>query len=480
MKTIYKKLLYILSLTLFMLVSCDKYLDLAPEDTLVESEVFKNAATVESSLGEAYFTFFQASTASIAYTIGDFTTMNVDYDSYYDFYVNGNVAPTDDGVKNIWAKFYAGINIDNNLIVKIPLLAKYDESIMKQHIAEAKFLRAFSYFNLLKLYGDGSLTGNDSGLGLPLQLTPFEGYNTGDIIPRSTNLEIYNQILRDLDEAIPDLPVAYANNLATRSRATKGSAWALRSRIYLYLGRYQEAADAAGEVLALTQVYSLTQNLLELFPASDGSSIIPMSQEYIMGFPVSNNIGDYSNGSNNLSFSYYYKRTFWINPDFILEFEPGDNRVDQLMFPGYTSSGIPEQDARITTFKFNNLNSRDNVPVIRLAEVMLTRAEALARISGVNQESVDLLNDIRERSVPAATDYVQGDFSSGDELVARILKERRFELAFEGLYRYDLIRTGQALRNPALPEENYCLPIPQVEVDISKGVIEQNPAYLSR
>jgi hypothetical protein len=185
-----------------------------------------------------------------------------------------------------------------------------------------------------------------------------------------------------------------------------------------------------------------------------------------------------TSANNNIANGYFFKRDFWINKAFINEFEPGDLRVSQLMFPGDQTYNI-EHLNELTTFKFNNSFGRDNVPMIRLAEVMLTRAEALARTSSnVNEEAVGLLNTVRSRSLPSATPFVTTDFANPDALVERILKERKFELAFEGFYRYDLIRTGKPLHTPDLPENKKVLPIPQIEIDISNDIIKQNPGYL--
>jgi SusD family. len=79
--------------------------------------------------------------------------------------------------------------------------------------------------------------------------------------------------------------------------------------------------------------------------------------------------------------------------------------------------------------------------------------------------------------VPAATPYTVNDFASQDELVSAIMQQRRFELAYEGFYRYDLIRTGEPLRQPDIPENKKVLPIPQIEIDISNGILVQNTGY---
>jgi hypothetical protein len=108
---------------------------------------------------------------------------------------------------------------------------------------------------------------------------------------------------------------------------------------------------------------------------------------------------------------------------------------------------------------------------------MLTAAEAIAETEGVTQEAVKWLNDVRTRSLPDATPYTVGDFADAQALVNVVLQQRRWELAFEGHYRYDLIRTGRPLRSPDLEENRKVLPVPQSEIDISNRLIEQNTGY---
>ncbi|MEO9022871.1 MAG: RagB/SusD family nutrient uptake outer membrane protein [Ginsengibacter sp.] len=462
---------------LLLLASCSKKLDLAPENTLVEQDVFKTEAGAEQALTEAYYDFLEAESDGFSYAFGDFTTPNLINSPTYNSYDLGGATPSGYSVNNAWTNFFKTINSANNVIAKIPLYGKFSEAKEKQFIAEAKFIRAFSYLNLLQLFGEGALSGNMNGLGLPLQLTPFEGYNTGEIIPRSTNGEVYAQIVKDLQEALVDLPQSQADATKTKSRATIGSANALLARTYLYMGQFDKAASTAKSVLDLVpSLYSLTNNLLTLFPFNPDGGTINFTPEIIFGLPVSQMISPSVSSSNGIGSVYYFKRSYWIDPDFINSFEPGDLRVSQLIWKGdsvYNSNNLKDK----TTFKFNNSFGRDNVPMIRLAEVMLIRSEALARTSGINQESIDLLNQIRNRSLPNAVPFTVSDFPTQENLIQEILLQRRFELAFEGFYRYDLLRTGQPLNMPDIPDNKKVLPIPQVEIDISNGVIKQNSGY---
>lgn len=459
--------------------ACDKKLDISPENTLTDRDVFKTEAGAEQALAEAYYNLYKASTGNIAYAFGDFTTPLLITNDYYNTYKVGEATPVDDGVVSAWTSHFKAINTANNVIARINEFATFDPNIQKQFIAESKFIRALAYLNLLRMFGDGALTGETDGYGLPIQLTPFEGYNTGDVVARSSNGDVYAQIEKDLKESITDLPAKFNTDLKTRSRATKGSAWALLSRSYLYSRQYEKAADAAEEALADPEnIYDLITNLRSIFPDNTSGAAQALTQEHFLAFPVSSITSSSTSENNNLGNGYFFKRSFYISQQFVQEHEPGDLRVSQLMFKGdqiYNTNALNE----FTTFKFNNQNGRDNVPVIRYAEVVLNRAEALARTTGVTSEAVNLLNSIRNRAVPGATPYTVASFANATALINAILEQRKFELAFEGFYRYDLIRTGQQLTNPDLPEKKKVLPIPQIEVDISNGIIRQNTGYTS-
>lgn len=455
--------------------ACNKQLDLAPEDTTVETEVFQSASSAESALMDVYNKTYEANNGA-AYTIGDFTTdLLVVSNSYYQIVINGELPVDNSTSKSIWADCYSTINVANVMIESIPKLGTYNEDLELQHIAEAKFLRAYNYLVLLKLFGDGALTGNMNGLGLPLQLTPYEGtrYDAANALTRSSVGEVYAQIIKDLTEALVDLQEAYEDDLETRARATKGSVHALLSRVYLYKGDYEKAASEANLLIGNVN-YALNSNLGSVFPLSSGYDV-NLDKEFIYAIPLTFNNGDHQYGTH--FFSYYSKVSYYVPEEFISKYSDTDQRKTTLIWKGYEGAN-GQHPTKFTTSKFNNSDSRDNIPMIRLSEMYLTRAEALVRTSGLTQEAVDLLNEIAGRADLSYTDYVLGDFATADELIDRILLEREKELCFEGLYRYDLIRTGRKLQDKDLPENRYVLPIPKSEIDITKGSLEQNSGYL--
>lgn len=453
-------------------MSCDNQLDLAPTDVLIEKEVFETVENAEAALSDVYYKLFLASTgpthvipdASLPY-VGLPTTTT------YSKYFGGNLDALDSEVANIWTEYYEVINVANVFIDKVPVFGTYDEATELQHIAEAKFNRAYAYWALLCFYGHGALTGNLEGLCVPLQLKPYEGFNSSNLVPRSTNDVIYTQIINDLTDAIVDLPDTYGNNVKTRVRATKTTAQALLSRVHLYKRNYQACVDASDEVLANTS-YKLEPELLDLFPLNEQGTTSNFSDEVIFGFPVSSNGGNFQYGTHAI---YYYYKYIWVDTDFIESMDPMDKRRTDLIYEGNPYDTNPNTVNEKTTYKFNNPDQRDDIQVIRLAEVLLNKAEALAQLNGVNTESVSILNEIKERA--GLTLVQESDFSTKEELLTAIYDERYFETAFEGRGRFDFIRTNRPLRNPNLAENQKIFPIPQREIELSGGILKQNPEY---
>ena len=475
--------IYSIALLAFVgsLTACDKQLDLAPEDTTVESEVFQTAASAESALMDVYNKTYEAN-KSTAYSIGDVTTNLLEVTSTHSMaLVSGNLLTDDYTPEKIWSDTYSAINVANVIIKSVPELGSYNETIEKQHVAEAKFLRAYNYLVLLRLFGDGALQGKMDGLGLPLQLTPYAGteFVSNNALSRSTNNEVYAQIITDLTEALPDLNEDYDVPLETRARATKGSVHALLSRVYLYMGDFQKAAEESA-FFVNNATYRLAAKLRTVFPLSGGVDV-KLDEEFIYAIPLTWNGGNHQFGTH--FYPYYSRSVGYISDDYLGKFTDTDQRKTELVWEGNPLSNY--NSGKPTTSKFNNKDGRDNIPMIRLPEMLLTRSEALARVNGLNQESVDLLNQIASRADVAFVEYSLGDFASDNALIDRILLEREKELAFEGLHRYDIIRTGRKLQFKNadgvfedVPAGRYVLPIPKREIDITKGSLVQNPGYL--
>lgn len=496
----------IIFFTTLLIASCD--LDLAPENVMVDQITYKDAKTAEAALIGAY-TRLNASISGAPTGINNYANFGymllfgelgtptlkqrenssmINMDS-----ANYNSSDHEGYILNIWRTTYNAIDYANNIIVNIMKYGDYEKATMDMHIAEAKFLRAYEYLLLLQTYGDGALTGDMNGLGVVLRLTPYDGYRPEDVSSRATVGETYAQIVKDLQEALPFLSNNNATTLVSRTRATKTAAFALLSRVYLYRGSskndladMQLASDYADSVLLNTKNYTFstsnTHHTSWLFPLNATgaeTNSANYSDEVILLSPCYTNATSYANG---VGSSFFNKSNFSVDPAFTELYPAGDRRgyidpttsVVSLIWQGSQTS-FPSD---MTSYKFNNGSGYNNVLYIRLSEVKLTKAEAYARINGVNTESLKHLNDINKKSYATKpADFTLTSFATTQELIDRILLERMKELAFEGHTRFDLIRTNRSLRVATIPAEKKILPVPDYEVKISYGKILQNKGF---
>lgn len=471
MKRSYSLFIFIVVLT----AACNKKLDVVPEDKLVEKQVFENAQNTLSFLSEAYFNLFKGTTGN-TYAVGDLTTgiiANSPFQS--DPAYTGDYDPVNN-VPTIWATNYYTVNLANIIINRLPGLGTFSDSLKSQYVAEAKFIRAFAYSTLLKMYGDGALENKMSNAGVPLQLTPFDGYDgSTQNIPRSTNAAVYSQILKDLQEAYAGVPASYGNDVDTRSRATKTAVRALMARVALYMRDYDNAVLYSNDVLNAPG-YSLGNTILDVFPDNSAqkgklSMNIP---ELIFAFPTSWMTASSGPASAYIDHGLYYFFGFpFVKQEFIDSYAAFDMRGQSFFIAGAPWSAYK------TPLKFSSPTAQDHLVAMRLAETMLIKAEALANRNGVSQEAVDLLNTIHQRAFQAPNKpalFTTGSFSDKQELLTAIWQERTWELACEGFDREDHIRTGRQ-PNPVLPAGKYALPIPNVDITLSGGLIKQNPGY---
>lgn len=490
------------SVTLFS--AC--YLDYAPENTLVAEKVFKNEKTAEAALLGNYvrLNVFIAgapqdqnnySNSGYMLMMGELATENITVRSSSADYTaadesNYTTAQHDYMLYNMWYWGYNAIDYANNIINGIMEYGEYDPKTEKQHIAEAKFIRAYVYFYLLNAFGDGALTGNTDGDGVVIRLAPYNGYNPNEIQSRSTNAQCWETILKDLEtDALPDLPDEIPS-IAQRIRANKTVAKALLSRIYLYKGTFtnnmddlKKARDYAKEVIN-TGGYGFSTSSDEyssaLFPSNEysqsGSYPDPQtrSNELIFFQPSRIFTDNYPNGM------YYYKKTsFYVPNTMKLNYDEHDVRRTYLIWQGSKQEYVSDS----TTMKYSG-GQYDDVLYIRMAEMKLTYAETLARIeNNISSEALNQLNDVHQRAYPDAEKpalFTAANFPTVEDFIKEVLKERNRELAYEGHYRWDLMRTNNLLQDQklgAIPSSKWNLPIPDYEIRISDGKIKQNTGY---
>ncbi|HEY9262534.1 RagB/SusD family nutrient uptake outer membrane protein [Chitinophaga sp.] len=342
---------------------------------------------------------------------------------------------------NCWSGGYRTINESNFFSQNL----KENESVVGPEIAagyygEAKFIRALAYFYLVNTYGQTYVA--EAGAtqpGVPLILTaPKDGAAATDPsnkVPRNSVKDIYDQMIKDLLEAAPALPVATGDGFADHARATKGAAHALLSRIYLYQGNWAKARDFADSVLLSEAGYELDATPAAVFSAGNYQS----STERI--FSVAMNSGDNPNTNNALGQHYGSNGRADISISTAYRTLPNFNYQTDLrgkpLF-SYSINAAGDTTAFYTKKFFGTSTFDAWVPVIRLAEVMLIKAEALARLNTAAPDAgaITLLNAIRARAKASVLAP-----ATQAELITNILTERRIELAFEGQGVMDFQRT---------------------------------------
>ena len=202
---------------------------------------------------------------------------------------NQSISSSGDFVNAVWSAAYTTINSANILIENLNTSKVLSEELRKNYIAEAKFLRAFSYFSLVQTYAKPYLQ-NSGAPALPLRLKAETSGGNNDFA-FSTVAEVYAQILKDLNEAETDLPTTYSSALLVASRAHKATAIALKTRVNLTKGDYTSVVAEAKKIVADTLtfqyssgnlVHKLEANIATVFSGSYVGNEILLTIPYLL------------------------------------------------------------------------------------------------------------------------------------------------------------------------------------------------------
>ncbi|PKQ45398.1 RagB/SusD family nutrient uptake outer membrane protein [Confluentibacter flavum] len=385
-------------------------------------------------------------------------------------------------IRDSWLNYYRIINRANNILNEIE---NTDPSIVvnkDRHLAEAKFLRALAYFDLVRIFGD-----------VPM-VTTVISQEEAHKIPRTPVDKIYSEVI------IPDLMVA-ENNLSSvytgsdLGRATKGAAKSLLGKVYLTTHDFAKAEAKLQEVT--TMGYALLPTFDDLFDYSKDEH----HSEYIFDIEYEAGINSGSNFTNDflpiaIPMANYYNVVGGLgerNSPTQSIFDEFDNQGGDLR--AYTTVGVkggwidgngnfnpllPNTSQSYTLKYITSVaiggDSKANWKVIRYADVLLMYAEALNE-NGKTTESLDYLNLVRSR---AGLNGYSG--LSKDQTREVIYTERRLELAFEGHRWFDLVRTGRAyniLNSEGMQQYMTVFPVPlsQVQIINDRNIFPQNEGY---
>ncbi|WPP51978.1 RagB/SusD family nutrient uptake outer membrane protein [Catalinimonas niigatensis] len=410
----------------------------------------------------------------------------------------------DPDLERIWEMSYQGINNCNVVLNRVPDVDFNDDPALQNSIlGQAYFLRAFNYFNLVRLFG-----------GVPILLEETTTVNEAKR-ERATVEATYSQIIDDLNNAVQLLPEVSAYNGSTgreRGRASKGSANALLAWVNLTIENWQEAISAADNVISSGQ-YELFENYADNFYGTNenGTESLFEVQFGNLGSPTSNSLeyfghpslisgnGQYAEiaTSNNVNTGIVKASGGGIG--LVDDFEAGDTRFDvAISYYDFTESVVvpngppdPLVNKYFVGTEFLGNASPINFPILRYADLLLIKAEALNEINGGDSEAVNIINNlIRER---AGLGPLSSDITSNQTTFrAAIWKERRTETAFEAKRFFDLNRTGRLSEriaqqgvtisaakitsHPITQKPQFLFAIPFSEI-VTNELITQNPGY---
>jgi starch-binding outer membrane protein, SusD/RagB family len=480
MKIISYKNIIALGTTLMLATACS-VTDLTPIDALSEATAFQTPERIELAVAGVYDgaqSGFYALGAVRGYPFGAAHLQQgdvrgedmVSVAGFYAVTYNSTYDATSPNNGFFWQTTYAMINRANVVIDgirKAPTGGNLTEPVKNSFEAELRLLRAMGHFYLLanfsRPFGDNPTA---AAGGIPYREQPV-GTSTGVSVDeaskqgRNTVAECYDKMLADLDFAETNLPATRTRNNITR--ATKGAAIALKTRIRLHQNNFAQViaeanklVPATGNLVSPIGAYQLTATPLGPFGTGNKAN-----SESILS--IENNDVD-NGGTNGAAPSMYIASTaggrgiigispiIWNQPFFPADdFRKSSNMVQQ---DGATSPGRGAMFSK----KYADATARtDNAPIIRYAEVLLNAAEAIARTSsGVDARALSLLNAVRNRAVPAgAGRYTSASFTTNQELVRAILNERRIEFLAEGMRWLDIHRlsTDPVFTTGGIPEK---------------------------
>ena len=400
------------------------------------------------------------------------------------------VSPQNDKLNSFWKTTYNGIFRANLVLANIDKPTDYATSKKEQLTGEAKFLRAWFYFDLVRIFG-----------GVPAVttvITANESRNTG----RASEQDIYALIVADLKDAIAGLP---APSSADWGRASKGAAVALLAKVYVYLKDWNNAKTYLDELFSGEFSYSLLTNYADLFKvATEKNSEAIFSVAYAAGTngqSLTYDLAPIGGGYNVVNNGNRVIRPSW---DLRKAFEEDDSRFPVTIAEDWYPFAYKQGDPAIFYPYINKwlvpsdpASSGLDIPVLRLADLILLNAETLYNLNKPDL-ALAAINKVRERAFGNAShDYELSDIATEEIFYDKLLLERRLELAVENDRWFDLVRTGRyttviqhiegeytsktggatIMTMSAKPYMKY-FPIPYEQIQLAApGVLTQNEGY---
>ncbi|GBU06855.1 membrane protein [Bacteroidales bacterium] len=532
MKTIIKIILFTVVIVLYSATSCVN-LDTTPKDKVTDIEFWKNKNAVFNMINSCYSLISSASEIEYADAMSDNAYVKVSND-FNQALANGTASTADKYAHKIWNSRYTGIRYSNLVLDNIHLATYLNEEMARRYTAEAKTMRAYQYFELVSKFGD----------------VPFFKHavsiEESQKVKRTNRNTIISEILQDLQDIIDNksLPESYSAN--DIGRITHWTAMALKARIDLFEGHYREVKDLTSSIMSKSK-HRLFPSYSGLFTIANEnneevlwdiqykpnsrehsiqSQFLPPSRlGYAQLVPLQSLVSNYitldgyaiedapagSYDPNNMfdnrdprlaATIAYTGNSYKLKDgtDHVINIDKGANPDGFGFASSCSPSGYYIKKYWDNTYS-TNLRSGLNYIIIRYADVLLMHAEALVELNEMNDEGWNTtIKPIRQRA--GFTESSAIEYPGNTNIKEIVRKERRSELAMEGLRTKDIIRwriaenvlngwalgfyTGDIIgtQNGFVEVEkrkfdknkNYLWPIPQSERDLNSN-LSQNPNW---
>lgn len=461
------------------LASCTKtgFLDVAPETVLDSPSFYKTVDNLIVGLNGVYGSLRKLYDSYVSFVTQEVTSDNAQMSAQdqpertaLDTFRGDPTNPT---LASMWEQCYKLIDLAN-IVIKNATTVSGDKGLAERASAEAKFLRSFAYFELVKYWG-----------GVPLRLQPTTDFeNPG--VPRSNVADIYKHIIQELKDISIVLPASYPGGKnAEVGRITSFAAHMLLGKVFLQQGNKTEAKTV---LEGLVNKFSLIDYNDIYKPGNTNSA----ESIFEIGFSPENNTGMKLNNSfipkaeavrlgiiaGGYAGAIYLP--YATTKDLVDAYEPGDLRKNASI--GFDAQANESYIAKFIDLNATGRGSNINFVVLRYADVLLSLAEAI----GESTVAYGYVNEVRNRANLAPIDSATpGTFSQ------KLQHERRVEFAFERQRWSDLLRlppdeiistmetqllhqTGQHI---TIPSYKLLYAIPKFERTLSKNLVDQNPGY---
>ena len=464
-----KNLISVLLISSFLLITSCDILNQQPQTAISEDNAIRNEKSAQSALNGLYSQLqsgdYYGDNLQIITSVSSDISQSV---GTWDFYREMDTYVTVPGNlenRNLWSEAYATVNHANNIIAEVSNLDNLSQDMKDQIVGEAYFIRALAYFDLTRTFG--GVPGVAGTQGVPLVTEPSRQIDESSYPSRASIADSYGQVESDLSEAESRL-----SGFSNPNRASEASVKALYSRLYLYIQDYSQAEQYATEVID-NYNFQLVDDYSSIFKDENTSEAIfelafnTTDPSSIRGWYFPSSRG----GRGDIALHDDYAEMVMSRSD--------DERGDLIAFDENVGVYYPT--------KYQKSGDDDNIQILRLAEMYLTRAEARAR-----QETPDVagalsdLNEIRNRA--GLQDTAGTGVDEPDEVLQAIEKERGIEFIIEGHRWYDLVRTGRAMNvltnidrtngEPVSLDDpgRMVFPIPSRDMDANDN-LDQNEAY---